>query len=245
MENNYQKNENNAPEFDSLDILYGKNEMTKKEKIKNFLYYNKFTIAIVLVAAVIIGILVNQTVSRTNPDVTILYAGRYYIDPESSTQIKDAVGEVIGVDLNGDGKIFVQLIARTIKTADKQQQEQDESDELLYDSTSQEDLSMFRTELMAGESVICFIDENLYKTIDDKERFVDLSTLFGKTPESAIDDYAIYLKDIPLSQNCASLKTLGGDTVVCIKKRIVTMDQDVYNNNLEAFKKFFQIESSN
>lgn len=242
MANENQVNNNNRenPELDSLDILYGKPQLTKKEKFKNFLYYYKSAIILCTVVIIVLGVLIGQVVTKTDPDISVMYAGRYYIDPHSYENIDAAIKSIVNTDYNGDGKIHIQFINKTIKTPDKQQQEEDESDEYLYDSTSAEELSMFRTELMAGESVICFLDENLYKTVEDKERFLELSSVLGKKPDGAIDDYAIYLKDTPFANACEEFETLGDDTVVCIKKRIVTYDSEEYSYNLDAFKKLFE-----
>ncbi len=240
---NQNNNENEYTEnLDSLDILYGKPTLTKKEKFKNFIYYYKTTIIICICVAAVLGVLIHQAASKTEPDITLLYTGRYYIDPSSYENIEAFFDELVGVDYNKDGEFKIRLVSRTIKTADKQQQEQDESDKLLYDSVSADDLSLFRTELLAGETIICFIDENLYKTIEDKERFMTLEKALGEKPEKAVDDYGIYLKDTPFGDATKEFKTLGDDTIVCIKKRIVSIDTEIYNNNLEAFKKMFDYE---
>lgn len=231
---------NTVEELDSLDILYAKPEMTKKDKLRNFLYYHKTVLVLGAVALIILGVLIGQVASKTDPDVTVLYAGRYYIDPTSYDAIENALKEFIVDDLNSDGQLSIRIISRTIKTPDKHKQEQDGSDEYLYNSTSVEELSVFRTELMAGESVICLIDENLYKTIEDKERFLELSSALGYTPENAEDEYAVYLKDTPLADACPELEALADDTLICIKRRIVTLDKEIYDNNLEAFKRLFK-----
>lgn len=242
MANDNQVNKKNGEnsELDSLDILYGKPQMTKKDKFKNFLYYYKSAIILCTVVLIVLGVLIGQVASKTDPDIYVMYSGRYYINPQSLTAIDTALKDIIATDFNKDGELYIQIINRTVKTPDKQQQEEDNSDEYLYDSSSQEDLSIFRTELMAGESVICFIDENLYKTIEDKSRFLELSSAIGTKPENAIDDYAIYLKDTPFASACEEFELLGNDTVICIKKRTVNQNKDKYSYNLEAFKKMFE-----
>ena len=243
MENNELNNKNqDSEELDSLDILYGKPKMSKMDKFKNFIYYHKTMLLIGIAATVILGILIGQVATKSEPDISILYAGRYYIDPNSQESIDSALREILDGDYNGDGKLTIQFINRTIKTPGQHKQEQDESDELLYDSSSIEEMSMLNTELMAGESVICFIDENLYKNIENKERFVELQTLLGDTPENAVDEYAVYLKDTPFADICEEFKTLGKDTVVCIKRRVVTYDKEKYEYNTDAFKKLFAYE---
>ncbi len=243
MENNeLNKKSQDTEELDSLDILYGKPKMSKSDKIKNFLYYNKTFLIIGIIAVAVLGILIGQVTSKSEPDISILYTGRYYIDPNSAENIDLTLKEIINKDYNGDGKLTIQFINRTIKTPGQHKQEQDESDELLYDSSSAEEIAMFNTELMAGESVICFIDENLYKTIENKDRFVELKSLLGNTPENALDDYAVYLKDTPFGNACEEFKSLGKDTVVCIKRRIVTYDKEVYEQNTDAFKILFAYE---
>ena len=239
MEKDKITNKEDTEALDSLDILYAKPKMSGMDKFKNFLYYNKFALIAGALAVVILAVLITQFATKASPDVSIMYTGRYYINPEAQTNIDLALKTVLTDDYNGDGKVTLQFINRTVKTADKQQQEQDESDEQLYNSFSAEDLSVFNTELMAGESVICFIDENLYKNITDKSRFVELKTLLGDTPEKSVDEYAVYLKDTTFASLCEELEALGEDTVVCIKRRVVTCDKEKYENNTDAFKKLF------
>ncbi len=234
--------ENKNAEQDSLDILYSKPEMTKKEKFKNFLYYHKTTIIFVAVAIVVFALLIAQVVTKVEPDVYMMYAGRYYIDPKSYDSIQAAMVDRMGSDYNKDGEVMIEIINKTVKTNEMNEQQEEESGEQLYTGDMAEALSAFQTEIAAGESIILFLDVLLYENVMENGRLLPLEDALGYKPEGAIDDYGIYLKDTPFADACPEFESLHDNTIVCIKRRLITGDQKVYANNLEAFKKLFEVK---
>lgn len=234
--------DNQNKEQDSLDILYGKTEMTKTEKFKNFIYYHKSTIIFAIVAIVVFGILMGQVMTKVEPDVYMMYAGRYYIDPKSYDSIQSTLIELMGNDYNGDGDVKIEIINKTVKTYETNEEQEDEMGEELYTGDMAEALSAFQTEIAAGESIILFLDVLLYENVMENERLLTLEEALGYKPEGAIDDYGIYLKDTPFAEACPEFKSMLDNTIVCVKRRVMTIDQKVYFNNLEAFKKLFEVK---
>lgn len=232
--------DNQNKEQDSLDILYGKIEMTKKEKFKNFLHYHKSTIIFVAVTVVVFALLMAQVLSKTEPDVYMMYAGRFYIDPKAYDSIQEAMTERMGSDYNGDGKIHVEITNKTVKSYEVNEKQEEENGEELYTGDLAEELSIFRTEIAAGESIILFLDSFLYEDVADEGRLLPLEDALGYKPEGAIDDYGVYLKDTPFADACPEFESMLDNTVVCIKRRVMTVDEKTYKNNVEAFKKLFK-----
>ena len=241
--NNDNTEKKDGQEGGSIDILYEKKAMTKRERFSNFFYYYKTALIFSLIVIAVIIFLVIQVISKTEPDLYFLYSGRYYVDSSSYTNIQNTLSELINKDYNSDGKIYYELITKTVKTPQQAEKEQLQTDEYLYTGDLTEGLSSFRTEIMAGASIICFIDEQLYQSIADEGRLAKLSSVLGETPSLAIDEYGIYLKDTPFANACPELKKLSENTIVCIKKKIVTTDSEVYQNHLEAFKILFSLDT--
>ena len=225
---------------DSLDVLYEKPKMSKKDRFKNFVYYNKATIIVIALAVTVLIILMGQVVTKVEPDVYVMYAGRFYLDPNSYESIQGVLTDRMGYDYNKDGKIKVEIISKTVKTKELNEQQKEEMGEELYTGNMAEALSAFRSEIAAGESVILFLDELLYEDVANEGRLLPLKDALGYKPEGAIDEYGIYLKDTPFADACPEFEGMLDNTVVCVKRRVLTCDEDVYQNNLKAFKKLFE-----
>lgn len=238
MNEHIEQNEQN----DGLDGLYGKIELTKKEKFKNFIYYHKIGIIVGVIIAVVLSILIGQMAGKVEPDVCFMYAGRYYVDPNSYQSIKGLFTDKINTDYNGDGEINIEIINKTIKTYEQNKKDEEESQEHLYTGDMAEALSAFQNEIAAGESVILFLDVLLYEDIRDAERLIPLSQALGYTPEGAMDEYGILLGKTPFANAVPEFKSMLDNTVVCVKRRIITCDKTTYDNNLNAFKKLFEAD---
>ena len=232
----------NTEEYDSLERLYGKPKMSKQEKIKNFLYYNKVAIIVGAIIVVVLGVLIGQLVTKKTPDVYIMYAGRYYIDPKAYQGLDEFFVKYMNEDYNKDGEVFIEIINKTIKTYEQNKKEEEESNEELYMGNYSEELGVFQSEIAAGQSVILFIDTLLYENIKEQNRLMPLSDVLGYTPDGAMDEYGILLGNTPFANAIPEFKSMLDNTVVCIKRRVITCDQKVYNNNLDAFKKLFEAE---
>ncbi len=242
--NNDNTDKSGREEESDLDTLYGKTDLTKKQKISNFLYYYKTAIIISIIVLAVVVFLVIQTVTRTDPDLYFLYSGRYYIDADSYRNIQVAFQDLINKDYNSDGKVYFEIITKTIKFPEPANTEGQDSSTYLNGSDVLDGMSSFRTEIMAGSSVICLVDEQLYESLASEGRLETLSTVLGKAPENAIDDYGILLKDTPFAQACPELKKLSDKTVVCIKKKTVAMSEKTYEYHLDAFRILFECNNA-
>ena len=81
-----------------------------KRKFDNFMYHYRFlALAIAAVVAVVLFAAV-QCASKTPPDADVAYAGLKVFDVFEMNQIQDAFNDILGEDLNGDGKIHANLV---------------------------------------------------------------------------------------------------------------------------------------
>lgn len=85
-------------------------ELTKKEKVLNWLHYHKLHL---IAAAVILWIAGSMLwnvlgIGQTRPDYVVAYIGRDSLPEEDVAALETALS-TLGEDVNGDGKIVVEL----------------------------------------------------------------------------------------------------------------------------------------
>lgn len=85
-------------------------ELTKEEKRRNWWHYHKWHVVIAAVLAVCVGnILWNALgIGETKPDYSIAYVGSVPLSEETAAALCDGLA-AISPDLNGDGKVTVEL----------------------------------------------------------------------------------------------------------------------------------------
>ena len=88
-------------------------QYTKKEKAQNWWHYNKFIVLGVIVGIIAIVWIVKDTLFQTRPDVQIGYIGKYDLPADTVTALQDALTPFCS-DLNGDGKVVVQVNSYTV-----------------------------------------------------------------------------------------------------------------------------------
>lgn len=84
--------------------------MTRKEKIQNWFYYNKFWL---LTGVILVGILGSVLwdalgIGQTRPDYIVAYIGSKRLSDESAAALEARL-EALGQDTNRDGKVSVEL----------------------------------------------------------------------------------------------------------------------------------------
>lgn len=84
--------------------------LTPEEKRRNWWYYHKYHVAIGVVGALCLINLIWTAlgIGKTKPDFSVAYVGSTALSPETQEALKQGF-EAIASDLNGDGKICVEL----------------------------------------------------------------------------------------------------------------------------------------
>lgn len=98
-------------------------QYTRKQKIQNWIYYNKWwVLAVLAVAAMIVSWGVTAWRNTHNlPDYQFAYVGRHYL-PDSAVEAFEQAMAAYGEDLNGDGQVLVNLVQyNLIENADPNQ----------------------------------------------------------------------------------------------------------------------------
>ena len=121
---------------ENYEYLNGKPvEHTEEEKRKNWWYYHKWSIAIAI--AVVIAVLdilrIVFGIGETSPDYEIAYVGMDRLPDDTAAQLEEFFCS-IGEDMNGDGKVTVQINQYTLDTEDDTESSEADSE---VDSTTQ------------------------------------------------------------------------------------------------------------
>lgn len=83
-------------------------ELTRAEKRKNWWYYHKWHVGIVLVLLAIVGSIVWNALSQVEPDLQIAYVGTAPLPSDTAAALEAGIS-ALAEDLNGDGKVLVHL----------------------------------------------------------------------------------------------------------------------------------------
>jgi len=82
-------------------------ELTKKERWNNWWNYHWLHVLIAVGVTIFLCVLVHEWVFKAKPDYKIAYIGEFYLGVDTE-ELAEQIAE-LGTDLNGDGKVIVQL----------------------------------------------------------------------------------------------------------------------------------------
>ena len=85
-------------------------QYTKKEKLQNWFYYNKWWLAVGALIVYVTGSMLWNAlgIGQVKPDYCFAYLGSRRL-PEESVQVLEQAIAALGEDLNGDGQVTVEL----------------------------------------------------------------------------------------------------------------------------------------
>ena len=220
---------------------------------ENFWYHYKFLSLAVLFGVIVIGIGIFQLVSKTSPDIYIMYAGEKYYD--NTAGITGAFIGAMPKDYNGDGEKTVNILQiRSLTDAQKNEiKAQDDAmaneykegavaDANIDESFLSSEASRFREEIIYGESVICIISPELYNEIKGNNVLLTLEEALGYKPKNAVDDYALKFKELSIIEYYSVFDSLPDDTLIVIR-RVTAMTsikgkkaEERHKNHVDYFK---------
>ncbi len=236
---------------------------TLSEKISNYWYHFKWPTIIAGFFVLFAILCLVQMVTREKPDLYVMYTGPASLSPEGIVLIEDSF-EIFDKDYNKDGKHTVSLLDIVALTDAQMEKLREESIKKAEASKGQEILEFnkqnirnarqrFSNEIIAGESVICLLDPNMYEMIRDSGAFMSMSEVFGENiPDTftAYDEYAVKLSSTSFS-NFAGIKELPSDTLICIRRPSIigamtgkSKTEAKHAYHLEIFKDILSYKSS-
>ncbi len=233
--------------------------------IENFWYHYKWHTIIGVFLAVLLSTMIVQLVQREKYDIRIVYSGDFIMDtesedatllsdfPEAMEKISRAFEEFIKEDINGDGKKNAITHGEYLISPEREAELHKEAQDKSVATNQQWDFNYSasdRTEstenvgvlISTGEAIICLMDSYSYATFGSDGAFARLEDVLGYTPEGAIDECAVRLKDTAFGKYFEeSFTSLPEDTVLCIRRKAtvgVGRDFDgIYAAHVEVFRR--------
>lgn len=225
-----------------------------KKWLDNYWYHYKWLTIFVLVAVFFLAVTVTQSVTNTNCDALILYAGPFDMTVNQKTELEGAFSSLLEKDANGDGKKLCQINEIVVMTREQLESAKAEAlEEGIVMTVHKENLTnaqnSFTSELFAGESVICLVDPAQYQNVLANNGWVKLEDTIGYRPDNAFDDYSIKFSDTQFSQYYTACSILPDNMLLCIKQRSIVSsfsseekEAEKYNYSIELFKNILDFE---
>ncbi len=194
----------------------------KESFLSNFWYHHKWKVILTAAFAFIFLSVGTQFLSKSNPDIKILYAGPLYFTPNQSQGVSLCLQDLME-DYNGDGEKKIAITDMVYMTAqqmlDAQAEAEARGEEFAVDRQSNaQTAEQFTYEIMAGDSWLCFFAPDQYASVADAQAFVPLTEIFGEVPEGAVDDCGIRISETKFYKYYTAMQIFGEDTVVALRK---------------------------
>lgn len=238
--------------------VYTEGISTKNSKFfswfDNFWYHYKWhTIAIAFILIVLITVLVN-CIRTPESNIVFTYAGpkSFVTVPAEKIGVNSALSEVskgvYGDDASASINSFLIYSADQIKEIESELDEDGNQKYVVDTAFNTSEMNNFDEFSKTGASFILLLDPSVYQRLLDQsgesERLVELSAVFGSTPDGARDKYSVRLGDTEAYQTMPELQALPADTVVCLHARLIlSTNRNEYDNHVEVFKNFAKLGS--
>ena len=166
---------------------------------------------VVLVSAIIFAI--SQTASTSNPDLSMMYVGPFYMSPTEQDKLGETVAMLSGDkegDYNQDGHFRYDFLDLTISHIRDQ-----EGIEYTYDDQNTA-YTRFQTEMRAGDTVLYFLEPYFYRVALSEGIIAPLSEL-GIDTSLSYDGYGIPIGNL----DCYELdgfSKMPAEAVVCLRR---------------------------
>lgn len=215
----------------------------------NYWYHYKWhTIAAVFIIFVLL-ICIVQCATVPKNDIIFTYAGpkEFVTAPEEKVGINSTLSDIsrktYGDKANAMLNSFLIYSKEQIEKIESELDEDGNQKYVVDTAFNTSQMNSFDEFSRSGASFILLLDPSVYQRLIDQsgtsERLVELSAIYGSTPEGAFDKYSVRLGDTKLYQSIPELRALPADTVVCLHaKLILSTKQKEYDMQKEVFKEF-------
>ena len=192
----------------------------------NFWYHHKWKTIIVSFFVIVVIVCTLQMCTSEKEDITVVYAGNAYLTPNDIDNVQKVMNHVMPEDFDKNGEkttafAYYQIYSEEqIKNIEKEHPGEDVGlyIDRVYNSNNYDEFYKY---IQTGESSVCFLDRSLFESLKSNNRILELSEVFGYTPENSIDKYGLRLGDLEIYDEYGVLKALPEDTVVCILRSLV------------------------
>ncbi len=227
--------------------------MFKKIKnwFSNYWYYYKWGVIIVGSIIAILAFCLFQCAAKESYDVKIMYTGPHIFSVNEKDRLASAFEQIMD-DYNGDGKTVADIMDITAFTDDQIRDAVGENpaEELLikYAPYTVDRVRQNFTSAISGDGYICLIDKYWFDLLKNNNALVPLAEVLGYLPETSIDEYSVYLRDLKIySFFTDSVGKLPEDTIVCFRIMPSTSSfigrkeaRKMYDYSMEYFRAIFE-----
>lgn len=215
--------------------------------LDNFWYHYKWqTIAIAFIV-IVLGTCIIQFASTPKSDILFTYAGpkEFITAPEEKAGISSTLStisqKVYGKDSRATLNSFLIYSKEQIQKIESELDENGKQKYVVDTAFNTSEMNNFDEFSKSGASFILLLDPSVYQRFlnesGESERLVELSAVYGSTPNGALDKYSVRLGDTQAYQSIAELRALPADTVVCLHgKLILGTKQKEYDMQMSVFK---------
>ena len=192
-------------------------KMTFRQKIENFWYHNKVAIIVIPIFLAFAIIATVQLFTKDEPDANFLYMGPARVAFKGEGLLQDSIAKVMKEDYNNDGKKYIDYIELTAIDTDNRFDENSEFSQSYTPADVQKSVGeSFAAQIIAGDSMIYLLDEKYYDVAESTGVLMPLSEALGYTPDFAVTEYAVYLKDLDIYY-MPGFELLPASTMLCIR----------------------------
>ncbi len=202
----------------------------------NFWYHHKWKTVIGLFFTVVILVCTLQMCQKEEAgDISVVLAGPYAFEEEVAyNNFRSCISLYIPeeCDEDGDGRradmiVYTLYSSEQITALREHVDENGDPDPIEVNTiANSQDYNKYNEYMMTGETSVLFLDPWLFEELAGKgEYLVDLSEVYGKTPEGAVFSanasgeekcLGVRLGDTALYQNNSAIRVLSEDTVLCL-----------------------------
>ena len=215
----------------------------------NFWYHYKWHTIVIAFIVIVLGISTVQACTNQKVDVIFTYAGpkEFVTAPEEKAAINSALSNasksVFGDKANSSLNSYLIYSKSQIEKIESELDENGNQKYTINTSFNTSQMNSFNEFSQAGASCIFLLDPSIYQSFIDEsgnaDRLMELSMVYGSTPEGALDKYSVRLGDTKIYQTTPELRALPADTIVCLHgKLILSTSQKDYDMQVEVFKEF-------
>ncbi len=195
--------------------------------LENYWYHYKWQTLIALFLIVVAAVCIGQMVTRTDPDVSVIYGGPCELTANQIHEVDLALSSLLPEDYNRDGERSAELVHFLLMTDDQRkallEQAAQESRPLVINTKNlEQNRTNFTTQIAVGDASICFLDPVWYETVRENNGFVTLESILGFRPDGALDDYSVRLCDLPFAQYFDAFSVFPDDTVLAFRQKSIT-----------------------
>ena len=199
------------------DALFG-----WKRRLDNFMYHYKFLLLAAAGVAAIVIFAIVQCAARIEPDADIAYAGPHIFDVFEMSAMLGAFNEILGEDLNNDGRIHTNFVHFRFMT-DTQIEQAVARGELIDVSAVRIVRTQLALEMIATNNMIYFLSPEAYRAvrrINNINSFMFIDHALGYMPPEHIlyDEFAIRLSELACYYYFEGINAFPPDTLLAIRE---------------------------